>query len=113
METFAHPHSEALRQAAIALPEVTEGTSCVNRAFKVRGKAFLYVGEKKVGTKHEHSYVMLKLADSLGEAGAMDDPRVSVGKIGWVTLRFPPSEPLDADLLARWVVESYRTMTGL
>jgi len=105
MEKFTHPISEHLRAIALALPETTEGTSCVNRAFKVRKKNFLFVGEKEGQVR-----VMLKLSASLEAASRMDDPRVGVGKGGWVTLRFAPDEPLDEGLLSAWVVESFRTL---
>ena len=67
MEPFEHPISEALRAAALSLPETSEGTSCVNRAFKVRKKNFVFVGEPKGQVR-----VMLKLRDSLESAAAMD-----------------------------------------
>jgi len=108
MDDFAHPISEALRAAALALPETSEGTSCVNRAFKVRKKNFLFVGEKPEGVR-----VMLKLGEALPEAEALaaDRPdQVSVGKGGWVTLLFPVDRAPDQEMLERWVVESFRTL---
>ncbi|MCO4774024.1 MAG: hypothetical protein KDA24_28585 [Deltaproteobacteria bacterium] len=41
MDTFDQAISEHLRAAALALPETSGGTSCVNRAFKVRKKNFM------------------------------------------------------------------------
>lgn len=102
MERFAHPISETLRAVALALPETNEGTSCVNRAFKVRKKNFAFVGEPGDGVR-----LMVKLTTSLEAARAMDDPRVEVGKTGWVTVRFAPESALDEALLARWLRESY------
>ena len=32
MDNFSHPVSEQLRATALALPETSEGDSCVNRA---------------------------------------------------------------------------------
>lgn len=105
MEQFVEPISKQLRSVALALPETSEGTSCVNRAFKVRKKNFLFVGEKDNEVR-----VMLKLVGSLGMAHAMDDPRVSVGKTGWVTVKCAPDDVLDEDLLSAWVVESFRAL---
>jgi len=108
MDAFAHPISETLRAAALALPETSEGTSCVNRAFKVRSKNFLFLGEKPEGVR-----VMLKLGDGLAAAEALAAERpshVTVGKGGWVTLLFPADDAPDQDLLAGWVVESFRMM---
>lgn len=105
MENFTHALCERLRRVALDLPEVTEGTSCVNRAFKVRKKNFVFVGEPADGIR-----IMVKLSSSLEAAKAMSDPRVDVGATGWVTIRFRPEEPLDQDLLGAWVLESYRSL---
>ena len=77
VETFAHPISRRLRDAAMALPEASEGESCVNRAFRVGKKAFFYLGEKPA-----HIYAMVKLTDSYADAAALDDPRVDAGNHG-------------------------------
>lgn len=105
MDAFSQPISEQLRAAALALPETTEGTSCVNRAFKVRKKNFLFVGESG-----DQVRLMLKLGPSLERARALGDPRIDVGKIGWVTIRFAPDEVPDATLLRGWVLESYTVL---
>ena len=105
MEQFSYTISRQLRERALALPETNEGTSCVNRAFKVRKKNFLFVGEKEDKVR-----VMVKLADSLDTAQALDDERIDVGKTGWVTMNFHPAEALDLEMLSAWVVESYRTL---
>ncbi|MBT3220870.1 MAG: MmcQ/YjbR family DNA-binding protein [Proteobacteria bacterium] len=104
MESFLYPLSDKLRSVALDLPETSEGTSCVNRAFKVRKKNFLFIGEKPGWLR-----VMLKLTESLDEARAMDD-RVDVGKTGWVTLRFEPTNAIDEELLFRWILESFRAL---
>lgn len=104
-DDFEHPICETLRQAALALPETSEGTSCVNRSFKARKKNFVFVGEPKGKVR-----VMLKLGPSLAQAAAMADPRVGVGKTGWVTVLSDPGEPVDPALLQDWIVESYRTL---
>ena len=56
--------------------------------------------------------VMLKLGASLDEARriAQEDPRISVGKIGWLTLQFAADNPPDGEMLRAWVVESFRTL---
>ena len=105
-ERFQDPVTSALRERAISLPETTEGTSCVNRAFKVRNKNFLFVGEKDDGSRK----AMLKLKDSLEQAEALaeNDGRFEVGSAGWTTIRFDVEDRPDVDLLENWVVESYR-----
>ena len=105
-EQFTNPITSALRDHAVAFPETSEGPSCVNRAFKVRKKNFLFVGEKGDGS----CKVMLKLGPSLDEAAllARTDSRFEVGKGGWTTIRFDASDLPDPKLLKRWVGESYR-----
>ncbi len=105
METFEQPICELLRARALELPETSEGASCVNRAFKARKKNFLFVGEKP-----DQVRVMVKLGPSLEAAKALADPRVEIGGTGWVTIRFAPAEPLDAELLSSWLIESYRLL---
>lgn len=105
METFAEPISRALRAAAIALPEVSEGDSCVNRAFKVRKKNFFFLGEKP-----DHLYLMFKLKETGAEVAQMDDPRVSVGSIGWATVKCAYDDVPDEALLVGWLRESYRSI---
>jgi hypothetical protein len=102
MESFTLPLSESLRATALSLPETSEGTSCVNRAFKVRKKNFVFIGEKDGQLR-----IMLKLVESLDAAAEMADPRVDVGKLGWVTLRFAHDAPLDTVLLEGWIRESF------
>lgn len=105
MDSFTQPISEHLRGVAMSLPETSEGTSCVNRAFKVRKKNFLFLGEKPDSVR-----VMVKLSASLDQAVALADPRITVGSMGWVTIVFANDDVLDQDLLAGWVLESFRTL---
>ena len=107
-EQFTNPVTLALRDHAMTYPETSEGASCVNRAFKVRKKNFLFVGEKSDGS----CKVMMKLGPSLDEATslAQDDPRFEVGGVGWATIRFDASNNPDAALLKRWIDESYRLL---
>ena len=105
MESFEQPICNQLRERALALPETSEGTSCVNRAFKVRKKNFCFLGEKPDSVR-----LMVKLNASLDEAAALNDPRISVGKMGWVTILFANDDVPDQALLASWIVESFRTL---
>lgn len=107
-EHFSNPITSALRDHAMTYPETSEGASCVNRAFKVRKKNFLFVGEKDDGS----CKVMLKLGPSLDHAEgiAKADTRFEVGSNGWTTVRFGTSELPDAELLKQWVDESYRLL---
>lgn len=100
------PAVQALRRFANALPEVEEGESCVNRAFRVHGKSFAYLGSKA-----ETYRLMVKLTEALPAARAAEKKRpdaFSVGKHGWTTVSLPHSEKVTKGLLEGWIEESYR-----
>ena len=107
-QLFTNPVTSALREFAMTLPETSEGASCVNRAFKVRNKNFLFVGERSDGA----CKVMLKLGESMDQATELvaKDSRFEVGSSGWTTVRFDMSELPDTALLKQWVSESYRLL---
>lgn len=103
---FQHPVIRSLRDVALSFPEVAEGDSCVKRAFKVRNKGFLYLGEKATEFN-----VMVKLNEALAEASALSSAhpgRYLVGKAGWVTMHFALDDTPPAGLIERWIDESYR-----
>jgi hypothetical protein len=100
-QTFATAICRRLRSRAVAIPETREGSSRVNGAFTVRGVNFLFLGEKP-----DHVWARVKLRDSLAAAESLEDPRVSVGKHGWLRLRLPADDPIDEELLARWLMDS-------
>jgi len=105
-ETFDSELLQGLRVHALSLPETSEGTSCVNRAFKVRKKNFVFLGEKPDGTCR----LMVKLGPSLEKAAAIEHDGLSVGTTGWVTWNFAGDAPPEASLLEGWVVESFRML---
>ena len=100
---------QALRKIALAFPEVEEGIACKGTAiecatFKVRGKAFLFVGRADV---------RVKLSASLAEVAkvaAKEPDRYQAGAHGWVKVTFGDDEPLPVDALSRWIEESYRLL---
>lgn len=103
---MAHDHVEALRKLAHRYPEVEEGDSCVKRGFKARKKSFLFLG-----TRDDGYDVMVKLKDSVEEAEELsqkEPDRYTVGKHGWVTMKFSKDSPAPSGLLERWLDESYR-----
>jgi predicted DNA-binding protein (MmcQ/YjbR family) len=89
----------------MGLPETSEGTSCENRAFRARKKNFMFVGEKG-----DHVRLMVRLGPSADKAAGLADPRVEVGKHGWVTINCAATDAPDIDLLLQWVIESYRLL---
>lgn len=98
----------ALRKFAMSLPETEEGTSCVNRAFRARKKAFAYVGMKP-----DVYRVMVKLGESADDAVALQKERpdnFKPGMHGWTTVILPHDEVPPGRMLERWVEESYRLL---
>lgn len=83
-EEFRFQVSEAIRSHAMTFPESTEGSSCVNRAFKAAGKNFVFLGEKD-----ELCILRLKLAD------------------GWAKIEFDPADPPAMEQIHAWIDESF------
>ena len=99
---------KAIRKIALSYPDVDEGSSCVNRAFKAGKKAFLYMGMK------EDTYnLRLKLSNSLDEAETLEKKspdNYSVGAHGWTLLTFHHTKQPPKKLLERWIDESFRLL---
>lgn len=111
-EQFEHELSETIRSLALKFPESSEGSSCVNRAFKAGGKNFVFVGETSVGGTPETN-IRLKLRDSIPEISQLaktDPERWQVADNGWAMLRFAPDEPPPTKDLKRWITESFRLL---
>ncbi len=107
-DKFQYDLSEAIRAMAMALPEATEGQSCVNRAFKAGGKNFAFLGEKD-----GECGLRLKLdasIDDLTRRAKTQPDRYQVGNHGWTMLRFAPDEPPNTNDLEAWILESYRLL---
>ncbi|MDA7978700.1 MAG: MmcQ/YjbR family DNA-binding protein [Pirellulales bacterium] len=101
-------HVERVRQLALSYPDVVEGTSCKNAAFKIQNKAFLYLG-----CKDETYDIRIKLNDSLPEAemlASREPDHYSVGMHGWTHVVLPHSKALPAALLKSWVDESFQLL---
>jgi hypothetical protein len=103
---FQYDVVKALRRYALQYPETNEGSSCVKRAFRARNKGFLYLGEK------DDSYnIMVKLDESLDEAGALaagQPDHYAVGSTSWVTMNFGADQIPPDGLVERWIDESFR-----
>lgn len=107
-ELAESPAMLAIRKIAFKFPEVTEGASCVNRAFKAGKKSFLFLGMKA-----DTYSVRLKLQASLAEAEKLEQKSpetYSVGMHGWTLITLPHSKNPPKGLMPRWIEESYRLL---
>jgi predicted DNA-binding protein (MmcQ/YjbR family) len=99
---------QAIAALAEAYPEVVEQNPWGHRAFKVKGKTFLFLGADADGlsfslklTKSAADAVMLPFAEPTG---------YGLGKSGWVTARFRTKLEMPMSLVAEWLDESYRAI---
>ncbi|MDA8021339.1 MAG: hypothetical protein MPN21_28240, partial [Thermoanaerobaculia bacterium] len=86
--------TNAIRQEAMRLPDVTTGTSCNQSSFKVGKGTFLFIGP---GPKGQGFKAMFKLKTSMAEAvelAEQEPKRFEVGSTGWVTTRFTAEDPM-------------------
>ncbi len=103
-----NPHELALRDFALGYPEAHEDFPWGERALKVKGKVFLFMGGAQGGLglslKLPHSReaaLMLPFATPTG---------YGLGKSGWVSAQFPKGEKPPLELLRQWIDESYRAV---
>jgi len=97
----------ALRKHALGYPDVKEeiackGTKVESAVFKVKKKSFLFLG---------NGVLRLKLTSSLPDAVKLakkEAARYNAGAGGWVKVTYGPDQPLQLDVLKKWVEESYR-----
>jgi len=98
----------ALAQHALARAEVTENRPWGHRAFKVKGKTFLFLTAGAEGLS-----LSVKLPASRGVALALpftEPTHYGLGKSGWVTAKLPPDAPVALTILRGWLDESYRAI---
>lgn len=103
---------ERLRRAALHYPETTEDTPWGHPAFKVRGKAFVFMS----GHEKERPGVVtlsLKLPHSRDlalDTGHAEPTHYGLGKHGWVTLTITTANNIPLDIVTAWIDESYRAI---
>ena len=99
---------ERLRRRGLALPEAVEEFPWGHSALKVRGKTFVFLNQSD-----EELSLSVKLPVSRDFALIFDwaEPTgYGLGRSGWVSARFGPSDAPDLELLERWIVESYKAV---
>lgn len=99
----------ALRKFALAYPETIEDFPWEHRVVKVRKKIFVFLdnsGNKSLS-------ITVKLPETGMDALEMKQCEMTgygLGTKGWVTARFTDKDKLDAELLKRWIDESFRAV---
>lgn len=95
----------AVAKIASAFPETREDNPWGHRAFKVRGKTFLFLVADGEG---------LSISVKLPESGTLalelpftEPTGYGLGKSGWVSARFKPGTPVPIDMIGEWLHESY------
>jgi predicted DNA-binding protein (MmcQ/YjbR family) len=95
-------------ELAAAYPEVTEDRPWGHRAFKIRGKTFLFLGADADG---------LSLSVKLPESGVMalelpftEPTHYGLGKSGWVSANFKSGKDVPLSLVKEWLDESFRAI---
>jgi predicted DNA-binding protein (MmcQ/YjbR family) len=97
-----------LRAVAFAFPETSEDHPWGETAYKVRGKAFVFLHASP-----EALSLTVKLPASRDFATMFDfaaPAGYGLGRSGWITCRLDAGSDADPDLLLRWVGESWRAV---
>ncbi len=99
---------KAIAERALGYPEVVEEAPWGHRAFKVRGKTFLFLSAEA-----DYLSFSVKLPvsgeDVLGLTFT-EPTGYGLGKSGWVTASFSPENEVPIALVQAWVDESFRAI---
>ena len=103
---------EKLRKVAMAYPETTEDHPWGHSAFKVRGKAFIFMssGEKEKPGELTLSVKLPQSHDLALDTGFAEPTGYGMGKHGWVTLTLTPKGTIPLDVVTKWIDESFRAI---
>lgn len=104
---IARAEADIARRAA-AFPLVTEDQPWGHRAFKVKGKTFLFLATDSSGLS-----ISVKLPDSgvmALELPFAEPTGYGLGKSGWVSARWSSGKAIPLPLVAEWLDESYRAI---
>ncbi len=100
--------ADSLRAQALGYPETTEDLPWGHSAFKVKGKAFLFLA-------YDDGWLKLSMKLPQSREFALDYPFTEptgygLGRAGWVTARFDGDDDVPLDVLSAWLEESYRAI---
>jgi predicted DNA-binding protein (MmcQ/YjbR family) len=109
MKPPAKTIGRALRERALSYPDTREEFPWGESVVKVRGKVFIFLGHGEdqglsFSVKLPHSNAMALLLPFAAPTG------YGLGKSGWVTATFTPSEKPPLAMLLEWLEESYRAV---
>ena len=98
----------ALRAYGLGFPEAVEDFPWEDHpVLKVRGKIFAFLG----GEDGFGLTVKLPVSRDFAETFDFASPAgYGLGRSGWIACRFAADEPVDLDLMKRWMAESYRAI---
>ena len=99
---------KTLRGWALSYPETVEEFPWGHSAIKVRKKAFVFLSCTK-----EALSLSVKLPQSSEAAITLTDAvptGYGLGKYGWVSCKFAPTDQIPHEMLRAWVDESYRAI---
>lgn len=98
----------AIAALAMAYPETTEDNPWGHRAFKVKGKTFLFTASDSTG---------LGISVKLPQSGVLalelpftEPTGYGMGKSGWVSARWTAGKDVPVALVSEWLTESYRAI---
>jgi len=97
-----------IRKFALAYPETREDFPWGHSAFKVKEKAFVFMG----GEKDEVSFsVKLPQSRDIAVDLPFTEPTgYGLGKSGWVTVTVRKDTKITLDLIKAWIDESFRAV---
>lgn len=97
-----------LRKFALSYPETSEDFPWGHRTFKVKKKAFVFMGTMEGVTS-----MSVKLPKSNKAALKLpnaEPTHYGLGKHGWVNLTFDSDDKLPLEQLKKWIDESFRAV---
>ena len=106
--TIHKAEESAIRRIALAYPNTREDHPWGETAFKVKDKAFIFMRCDEDGLS-----IGMKLPQSNAEAldySFCEPTHYGLGKSGWVTATFSPTDKVPMDLLEPWIDESFRAV---
>jgi predicted DNA-binding protein (MmcQ/YjbR family) len=95
-----------LRAWALGFPGATEEFPWGERAFKVAGKVFLFLGRR--GEAASFSMKLPRSAAEALELGFVEPTGYGLGKHGWVTATVDTGREAPLELFQAWLDESFR-----